>query len=190
MKIGVRIASKPKKNRFVLIISGEITEKTYIGFLDNLNDYILNKYEYDCITVYITSNGGSASIAFAMYDLLRSITDDIYTLAIGDCSSAANVLFSLGKKRFSTENTTFLIHSARIFYNLQQTPNITSYTNKLLVDVNERMLKVLKNVAKPSYFEEKFKHVIEMSQEIIYSVDEMMEFGIVTDKLKNFEDII
>lgn len=52
------------------------------------------------------------------------------------------------------------------------------------------MLKVLKNVAKPSYFEEKFKHVIEMSQEIIYSVDEMMEFGIVTDKLKNFEDII
>lgn len=190
MKIRVKLANKAKKNRYVLVISDEITPESYIGFLDNINEYIANKHLYNGITLYITSCGGAASIAFAMYDLIKSITDDIYTLAIGECSSAANILFALGKKRFSTDNTTFLIHSSRIFYDLQQTPNITFYTNKLLVDVNERILKVLKQITKPNYFEEKMKNVIEMSQEMIYSADEMLEFGIVTDKLKSIEDVL
>lgn len=184
--IKVRIAKKP---RFIITISGEINDESYDLFLSTLNEYITNKKEYSGITLYITSPGGSADIGFAMYDLLKSFNTSIYTLAIGQCASAATFLFALGEKRFSAENTSFLIHSARMFYDLQQTPNITFYTNKLLLDVNEKMCNILEGVTKPEYFDEKIKSVIGLSQEALYNTEEMLRFGIVTDVLKDFNEI-
>lgn len=184
--IKVRVAKKP---RFIITISGEITDESYNVFLSILNDYIESKELYSGISLYITSPGGSADVAFAMYDLLKSFNTSIYTLAIGQCASAATILFALGEKRFSAENTSFLIHSARMFYDLQQTPNITVYTNKLLLDVNEKMCKVLKGVTDKKYFDKKIKSVIDLSQEALYSTEEMLKFGIVTDVFNDFNQI-
>lgn len=177
------------KPRFIITISGEITDESYNAFLSTLNEYIANKKMYRGISLYITSPGGSADIAFAMYDLLKSLNTSIYTLAIGQCASAATILFALGKKRFSAENTSFLVHSARMFYDLQQTPNITVYTNKLLLDVNEKMCKVLKEITDKKYFYKKIKSVIDLSQEALYSTEEMLKFGIVTDVFNDFNQI-
>ena len=177
------------KPRFIITIAGEITDDSYNMFLSTLNEYIANKDMYSGISLYITSPGGSANIAFAMYDLLKSLNISIYTLAIGQCASAATILFALGKKRFAAENTSFLIHSARMFYDLQQTPNITVYTNKLLLDINEKMCKVLKGVTDKKYFYKKIKSMIDLSQEALYSTEEMLKFGIVTDVFHDFNQI-
>lgn len=178
-----------EKIRFIITVTGDLNDESYNAFLLALNDYIAAPDDYSGITLYITSGGGNADIGFAMYDVLRSFNTSIYTLAIGNCSSAALLLFALGEKRFASENTSFVVHSARMFYDLQQTPNITLYTNKLLLEVNKKMCKILKQVTKPEYFNEKIKSVIDLSQEMLYDTNEMLEFGIATDVFKDFKDI-
>lgn len=64
------------------------------------------------IFLYINSPGGSVYDAFAIYDTMQYITNDIQTVGIGVQASAAAFLLSSGAKgkRFLLPNATVMIH--------------------------------------------------------------------------------
>src|SRR5438270_13781967 len=64
------------------------------------------------IFLYINSPGGSVYDAFAIYDTMKYITNDIQTVGIGVQASAAAFLLSSGTKgkRFLLPNATVMIH--------------------------------------------------------------------------------
>lgn len=64
------------------------------------------------IYFYINSPGGSVYDAFAIYDTMQYVTNDIQTVGIGVQASAAAFLLSSGAKgkRFILPNATVMIH--------------------------------------------------------------------------------
>lgn len=64
------------------------------------------------IFFYINSPGGSVYDAFAIYDTMQYVTNDIQTVGIGIQASAASFLLSSGTKgkRFLLPNSTVMIH--------------------------------------------------------------------------------
>lgn len=64
------------------------------------------------IYLYINSPGGSITAAFAIYDAMKFIPNDVVTVGIGMAASAAQFLLSSGTpgKRYATPNTRVLLH--------------------------------------------------------------------------------
>lgn len=64
------------------------------------------------IYLYINSPGGSVYDAFAIYDTMQYVTNDVQTIGIGVQASAAAFLLSSGAKgkRFLLPNSTVMIH--------------------------------------------------------------------------------
>src|SRR6185437_1528646 len=64
------------------------------------------------IFFYINSPGGSVYDAFAIYDTMQYVTNDVQTIGIGVQASAAAFLLSSGAKgkRFLLPNSTVMIH--------------------------------------------------------------------------------
>ncbi len=64
------------------------------------------------IYLYINSPGGSITAAFAIYDAMQFIPNDVVTVGIGMAASAAQFLLSSGTpgKRYATPNTRVLLH--------------------------------------------------------------------------------
>ncbi len=64
------------------------------------------------IALYINSPGGSVSAAFAMYDTMRLIPNDVATLAMGLAASAGQFLLSAGTpgKRNAMAHARVLMH--------------------------------------------------------------------------------
>lgn len=69
------------------------------------------------ILLVLSSEGGSVSAALALWDALKIYGIEIYTLAIGGCSSAAALILQIGKKRLATSQATLMFHEPT-FYNL------------------------------------------------------------------------
>ncbi|MDX1986768.1 MAG: ATP-dependent Clp protease proteolytic subunit [Candidatus Obscuribacter sp.] len=64
------------------------------------------------ITLYINSPGGSCSDGLAIYDVMRSLTCPVYTVAIGLAASMGAFLLSSGKRghRYAMPNAKIMIH--------------------------------------------------------------------------------
>lgn len=64
------------------------------------------------IYLYINSPGGSITAAFAIYDTMQYVPNDVVTVGIGMAASAAQFLLSSGTKgkRYATPNTRVLLH--------------------------------------------------------------------------------
>ena len=64
------------------------------------------------VYLYINSPGGSITAAFAIYDTMQYIPNDVVTVGIGMAASAAQFLLSSGTqgKRYVPPNTRVLLH--------------------------------------------------------------------------------
>lgn len=62
------------------------------------------------IILYINTGGGSVTSGFSAVDIMLSSKTPVYTVNLGICYSMGFHLFISGKKRFSLENSTFLLH--------------------------------------------------------------------------------
>jgi ATP-dependent Clp protease protease subunit len=64
------------------------------------------------INLYINSPGGSITSLFAIYDTLRYVKPDIYTICFGQAASAAAVLLAAGTpgKRLALPHARILLH--------------------------------------------------------------------------------
>ena len=64
------------------------------------------------ITLVINSLGGDLYDTFAIYDIMKSIPNQIRTISVGKCQSAAPLILAAGapNKRFSFPNCHFMVH--------------------------------------------------------------------------------
>jgi len=66
------------------------------------------------IELFIGSFGGSEYEMYALYDVIRTLSSPIHTIAIGKCMSAAPLLVACGEPghRYVTPNTWFMVHQS------------------------------------------------------------------------------
>lgn len=189
-KVRVKVAKEIKKPRFIVVISGEINEEQYNAVLARMSDYISNREAFAGITVIITSFGGYAHIGLALYDFMKSLNAEIYTVAIGACASAATILFALGKRRFVSENVNFLIHSARVQYDDIVTMKEIGYLTNTIEFTNTRMKRILTNCTNSEEFKKRIEDTLLTVKEDTVSVEDLLRGGFATDKLEDFDSII
>ncbi len=88
-----------------IYFSGEVNPQNTIDVVR----FLFNHKNDTTINLYINSNGGSLLHGFLLYDLLKQRSVNTYCL--GECSSAASIIYLAGKKRYITENSFVLIHN-------------------------------------------------------------------------------
>lgn len=64
------------------------------------------------ITIHLSSYGGEAYEAFAIYDAIRACPCDVVIIGWGKLMSAGFIIFLAGDIRLAMPHTTFMIHSA------------------------------------------------------------------------------
>lgn len=74
------------------------------------------KDDNEHILVLINSKGGTLNDSIVIYNLLKSVPNPITTLAIGNCESAAAIIFSAGKSRYIADDTNFMIHQPYVVF--------------------------------------------------------------------------
>ncbi len=178
-----------KKPRHVIVFSGSIDEEHYNAILNGLNNYMINKDNYSGITIFITSLGGEAYYALAIYDFIKSLNVDIYTVALGACASAATIIFALGKRRFVSENAIFLIHNARIQYSNLVTMRDIGYLKDTINSVDEKLISMMKQCIQNEEFEKRLADTFTNVKEDYITVEELLKYGIATEKLTDFNSV-
>ena len=87
--------------------SREIIEKIITW---NIQDKGVNVEDRRPIHILINSEGGDMMEALAIIDAIKGSKTPVYTHVIGEAYSAAFLITLCGKKRFGTENSTYLFH--------------------------------------------------------------------------------
>ncbi len=105
--IAKQMASNNQKSggivKFNLI--GDINEESY----KELAEY-LEQNSDETIDIEITSHGGDALIAIAMYDKIKNHKRMVTTTAIGIVASAATLVLAAGFKKRMTKNSWVMVH--------------------------------------------------------------------------------
>jgi|SRR5688572_13278599 ATP-dependent protease ClpP protease subunit len=100
------------------------------------------------VYILMSSEGGSAEDAIALYNLISALPADVYTVNMGQIASAANVVFLAGKKRWACEHSYFHFHNFSWTYGAPQ-----SVGRQQMLD-HAQILDVGRNINK-SIFKEK-----------------------------------
>jgi len=102
-------ASKMLKTRTILIsgeINKELAEKTVRQLL------LMEDINTDPIRIFIDSPGGDADAGYAIFDMIRFIKPEVWTIGMGLVASAAAIiqLASPKERRVGLPNSHYLIH--------------------------------------------------------------------------------
>jgi len=102
-------AGKMLKTRTVLIsgeINKELAEKTIRQLL------LMEDISADPIRIFIDSPGGDADAGYAIFDMIRFVKPDVWTIGMGLVASAAAIiqLASPKERRVGLPNSHYLIH--------------------------------------------------------------------------------
>jgi ATP-dependent Clp protease protease subunit len=102
-------AGKMLKTRTVLIsgeINKELAEKTIRQLL------LMEDISADPIRIFIDSPGGDADAGYAIFDMIRFVKPDVWTVGMGLVASAAAIiqLASPKERRVGLPNSHYLIH--------------------------------------------------------------------------------
>ncbi len=62
------------------------------------------------IELWINTPGGLVTEMFAIYDVIRSLDNDVWTVGFGEVCSAGCLLLVSGDRRFATPNCAFMSH--------------------------------------------------------------------------------
>lgn len=107
-----------KKNRDIFLY-GEVNDETIetvskqileIIREDDLNATLYKDYEADPINLYINSNGGYVSPAFALINLIRSSSTEIHTICLGAAYSSGFLIFLAGDYRTLHRRAELMYH--------------------------------------------------------------------------------
>lgn len=88
---------------------GEVRENNYKEIVEK----VIYFYEEDPqqeITLYVTSQGGDATLALAFYDLIRLLEIPLKTIGFGKVSSAGIIILLAGRERLASSNCIFMMH--------------------------------------------------------------------------------
>ena len=106
-------------NREVYLM-GRINEES----VNKARERILELWEADQskeITLFICSSGGAGNPAIAFYEWVKLKNIPLVTVAIGEVSSAAIIIFLSGQKRKATQHSWFMVHpGGHLTYEIQR----------------------------------------------------------------------
>jgi len=91
-----------------LLIIGDFTEELLEQVSGQL---LLMQYDYTHLNIFIHSAGGSLTVGFALYDLIRELTCTTSCIAMGELMSAATLPFLAGDHRYVFSNTRVMLHA-------------------------------------------------------------------------------
>ena len=187
----IRVKSLKQKPRYLMVVSGNFDDELYQKTTELLSLFLSKRDNYSGITIFITSLGGSAHIGLALYDLLKSINTSIYTVALGECTSSATLLFSLGEKRFIGKNTVCLIHSISMdndgYSNARDINELYSrmklYNSKML-DVYKRTKGVTEEYL--NFINDVFYNI----KEVTLSPEELLKYNFATNMYVDLKSVM
>lgn len=93
-----------------LEIDGSIVEFERMILRWNLEDRDVPQEERKPIWVYLMNYGGDADMMWSMVDIIHLSKTPVYTVNLGNCSSAAAIIFIAGHKRFMLPGAKVMIH--------------------------------------------------------------------------------
>lgn len=92
-----------------LPLIGEVNEDMLLKTLAAM-EYFETKSRTQPIRITLSTFGGVAYVALAIYDRLRISPCPIYVEALGPCMSAGSIIIQAAKKRILYPNVRFMIH--------------------------------------------------------------------------------
>jgi ATP-dependent Clp endopeptidase proteolytic subunit ClpP len=133
----------------------------YIGTMDSSNLWqditILKDMGITKLNIYINSGGGSATDGLALADTIRYAIRqgiNVTTYAVGQCASAAVVVFASGEKRIATESAQFMVHRASLLkYLSSEDSEDLEIQHRMLKQMTERYIGILVESSNSSFEE-------------------------------------
>lgn len=144
----------------------------------------LDSTENSKIHLYINSPGGSVTAGYAIYDVMKSITSDVYTLCIGLSASMASVILSGGTKgkRFSMPHSKIMIHQP--LGGVSGQASDIEIVSREIMKTKDSLYRTLAENTGKSFDEIKR----DSDRDFWMTADEAVEYGII-DKVKTFKNI-
>jgi ATP-dependent Clp protease, protease subunit len=127
------------------LINGEIDEERIEGVIRWLIYENANDTPQKTLTLYINSQGGSVTDAFALIDMMKNSRHDIRTIGIGSVMSSAFLIFASGTSglRFIARNASILSHQYSDEIGEIKHHDIKSFAKEAEY-TNDRMVRLLK----------------------------------------------
>jgi len=170
------------KSRSISIF-GQINEKTARSVTEQL--LALSAESDDAITIYISSPGGHVESGDVIYDMIKFIKPTVRVVGTGWVASAATNIYLAAKKenRYSLPNTRYLVHqpsggsqgdATDIKIQMEQIIKTKERINKIISEETGRPLEQVEKDTDRDYW---------------MSVDEAIEYGIVSKVISSVNDI-
>ena len=176
------IDEKLFKSRSISIF-GQITERVARTVTEKL--LALSAESDDPITLYISSPGGHVESGDVVYDMIKFIKPEVRVVGTGWVASAATNIYLAAKpsNRYSLPNTRYLVHqpsggsqgdATDIKIQAEQLLKTKARINKIISEETGRSLEQVEQDTDRDYW---------------MSVDEAMEYGIVSKVVKSVSEI-
>jgi ATP-dependent Clp protease protease subunit len=170
------------KSRSISIF-GQISEKTARSVTEQL--LALSAESDDAITIYISSPGGHVESGDVIYDMIKFIKPTVRVVGTGWVASAATNIYLAAKKenRYSLPNTRYLVHqpsggsqgdATDIKIQMEQIIKTKERINRIISEETGRPLEQVEKDTDRDYW---------------MSVDEAIEYGIVSKVISSVNDI-
>lgn len=82
----------------------------------NMQDKGIDPSQRKPIWIYLCNYGGSADMMWSFIDMIQTSRTPIYTVNMGQCASAAGIIFIAGHKRFMMPRATLMIHKGNALF--------------------------------------------------------------------------
>lgn len=184
-EINVKVKPQPKDESPIKLIPlfGEIEDSS----VKDIISILLREQRKDIIIV-INSPGGSIDAGRAVIDAMQWCKKPVYTLALGGCYSMAFQILLYGKKRFSTQYSTFMYHDTKYDFSRYVHPSdvddvvdIQKRMDKELTDDMIRLTKLTKNEIDIAFKNRKDTYL---------DSKEALKKGIIDHIVKNQDDVL
>jgi len=169
----------------LLTLSGRLTEERTADVINNLVEMCADP-NFDRILLAINSGGGSVYQAFAIYDVIHSLSKPVDTIVAGMTHSAAVVVLQAGRKRYSLPNGDLFIHEIGTDYKERLTAHDlqNEYRNSKMVA--DRMLRVLsQKTGRPSK-----KILTDCKKSMSFGSAEALDYGLIDEVIRDLDSMI
>lgn len=145
-----------------MMINGKITNETASEYVSQLI-YLQKNFPEKDIFLFINSPGGDVTEGLAIYDVMKSITNDIVTIVQGQASSMGAFLAAGGTKgkRYTFHNSVYMIHQplggakgqvSDIIIQAEHIKKIRDRLNRILArNTGQSLKRIIKDCERDSY---------------------------------------
>lgn len=166
-----------------ILLSGEINKELAERVVRQL--ILLEAQGDGPVKVFIDSPGGDADAGYAIYDMLRFIKPEVYTIGMGLVASAAAIILLAApiEKRIALPNSHYLIHqplsgirgvATEIEIHAKELEKLRNKINKLISEETGRDLKKVEK---------------ETDRDFWMNADEAKKYGLISKIVKHRDEL-